>query len=71
MRVEKEKDKLISDENNLPVIFENLENVIILPKAEVGSFFYKRKLTMPNLTAMTFIKIGYCPIWTEAMSGRA
>ena len=70
MRAEKAKDKANSDKNTLLVVFD-LENVITLRKAEVGSFFYKRKLTMYNLTAMTSSKRGYCAIWTEAISGHA
>ena len=54
MQKEKTKDKLNGNENLL-VVFD-LENVINLPKAEVGSFFYKRKLTLYNLTAMTSTK---------------
>ena len=42
-----------------------------VPKTEFGSFFYKRKLTMYNLIAMTSSKRGYCATWTEAISGRA
>ena len=42
-----------------------------LPKPNAGSFFYKRKLTLYNLMAMTSSKLGYCAIWTECMSGRA
>ena len=64
MRKEKRKDKLNGNENCLLVVF-NLENVINLPKAEIGSFFYKRKLTLHNFTAMTSTKQGYCAIWTE------
>ena len=41
MREEKNKDKLITNENCLLVVFD-LENVITLPKADVESFFYKR-----------------------------
>lgn len=70
MRAEKNRDKLIDGEKSLLVVFD-LENVITLPKAEVGSFFYKRKLTLYNLTAMTSTKQGYCALWTECMSGRA
>ena len=70
MRAEKAKDKANSDKNTLLVVFD-LENAITLPKAEVGSLFYKRKLTMYNLTAMTSSKRGYCAIWTGAISGRA
>ena len=34
-------------------------------------FFYKRKLTLYNLTAQTSTKPGYFAIWTELTSGRA
>ena len=57
------KDKL--------VITFDLENVINVPHAEISSFFYKRKLTLYNLTAHASLgKKGYCAIWTEIMSGR-
>ena len=51
MREEKNKDKLIINETRLLVVFD-LENVITLSKADIGSLFYKRKLTLYNLTAM-------------------
>ena len=51
MRIEKEKDKInIKTENKILVVVD-LENIITLPKADVGLFFYNRKLTMYNLTA--------------------
>ena len=53
MREKKDKDKLlIKDENYLLVVFD-LENVITLPKADVRSFFYKRRMPLYNLIAMT------------------
>ena len=61
MRIEKSKDKSITDKKTLLVVFD-LENVINVPKAEVGTFFYKRKLTVYNLTAMTSRKQGYCAV---------
>ena len=70
MREEKNKDKLTTNENCLLVVFD-LENEITLPKADVVSFFYKRKLTLYNLTAMISSKQGYCAIWTKCMSGQA
>ena len=70
MREKKNKDKLTTNENCLLVVFD-LENEITRPKADVVSFFYKRKLTLYNLTAMTFSKQGYCAIWTKRMSGQA
>ena len=60
----------MSDRKSLMVVFD-LENVITLPKSEGGSFFYKRKLNLYNLTVMTSSKQGYCALWTECMSGRA
>ena len=70
VREKKNKDKLITNENCLLVVFD-LENLITLPKADIGSYCYKRKLTLYNLTPMTSSKQGYCAIWTECMSGRA
>ena len=67
MREEKKKDK--EDGSILLVIFD-LENVVTLPKADVSSFFYKRKLTVYNLTAVCKGK-GYCAIWSEVLAGRA
>ena len=70
MRSEKNKDKVSCKGNKLMIVFD-LQNVITLPKAEVSSFFYKRKLILYNLTAQTSTKQGYCAIWTEVTSGRA
>ena len=70
MQKQKNKVKLITIENSLLVLFD-LENVITLPKTNTGSFFYKRKFTLYNLTAMTSSKQCYCAIWTECMLGWA
>ena len=51
MQEEKNKDKLTINENYLLVVVD-LENVITLTKANIGSFFYKRKLTLSTLTEM-------------------
>ena len=69
MRYEKERDKKMSKETLL--LSYDLQNVITLPKADVGTFFYKRKLNLYNLTAKTSTKLGYCAIWSEVTSGRA
>ena len=58
IRKEKQNDKSTIQENELSIVFD-LENVINLPKAEVGSFFYKRKLNLFNLTAVASDKQGY------------
>ena len=56
MREEKNTVKLIKDENYLLVVFY-LENVITLPNADACSFFYKRKVTIYNLTVITSKKV--------------
>ena len=49
----------------------DLENVISLPKANVGNFYYKRKLSQYNLTGHCSLnKKGYCVLWHELMAGR-
>lgn len=47
MREERRKDK----EEGVPVLLFDLENVIGLPRAEISSFFYLRKLKSYNVTA--------------------
>ena len=50
MKIEKEKGKINQRKNKILVVFD-LENIITLPKSDVGSIFYQRKLSMYNLTA--------------------
>lgn len=58
--------------NNSLVISFDLENVFSLPRSNVSSAFYKRKLNTYNLTAIVHkSKKGYCSIWSEDRSGRA
>ena len=53
------------------IVCIDLENVISLPKSNVGNFYYKRKLSQYNLTGHCSLnKKGYCVLWHEAMSGR-
>lgn len=49
MKIEKEKGKINQRKNKILVVFD-LENIITLPKSDVGSIFYQRKLSMYNLT---------------------
>ena len=68
------------DRSNLsiPLLCFDLENVFPLPRGNVSSFFYKRKITTFNLTAIlsfqrrTGEKINevYCCIWSEFEAGR-
>ena len=73
--VEKQQMRIVRNAHraatNQLVISFDLQNVINLPHAEISSFFYKRKLTLYNLTAHVSIgKKGYCAIWIEMMAGR-
>ena len=54
MRKEKESDKSMIQENKLIITFD-FENLINLPKAEDGSFLYKRKQNLYNLTTKRHI----------------
>ena len=65
-----EKD-IAKTDNSILLLVCDLQNVVTLPKAEVSSFFYKKKLTMYNLTAKISTKKGYCAVWNELISGRA
>lgn len=59
-------------QQNVPVLLFDLQNVILTPHAEISSLFYLRKLSVYNLTAYyTTTKKVYCALWTEAMAGRA
>ena len=49
----------------------DLQNVLTCPKAEVGKFFYKSKLSVYNLTAhLSLNNQVYCAIWSENLFGR-
>lgn len=54
------------------VICYDLQNVFALPKANVSSFYYRRKFSVFNLTGhCNKNKKTYCAIWHEALSGRS
>ena len=66
-RAEREKDRAEAK----AVLCFDMENVITLPRANVSNFFYKRKLTVYNLTIHSSVdKAVYCCIWNETDSGR-
>lgn len=70
MRLERNMDKNINP-NTIVVCFD-LENVINLPKTNVGCAFYKRKLNVYNMTAHVNVSSQvYCAIWNEALVGRS
>ena len=57
--------------SDVPVVCFDLENVISLPHANVSSMFYKRKLSMYNLTGhLSCGKQAYSVLWHEGEAGR-
>lgn len=70
-REQRHKDTACEDPKVLVVSFD-LENVFALPRTNVSSAFYKRKLNVYNMTArVSRTKKAYCGIWNEAVCGRA
>lgn len=73
MRNEREKDRNNKNPTTAIICFD-LENVLPLPKTNVGSAFYKRKLNMYNMTVhlqMTSHSQVYCALWHEGIVGRS
>ncbi|XP_067681124.1 uncharacterized protein [Haliotis asinina] len=65
-----ERDRDREDREKLVVCFD-LENVLSCPQANISSFFYRRKLSVYNLTAHCSLDSqGYCAIWNETQAGR-
>lgn len=76
MKAERDFDRQHAEIGSVVVAFD-LENVIGLPKTDVGPAFYKRKINAYNLTghavqrsASGIRKERYCAVWSETMCGR-
>lgn len=66
----KERDRDRKNATTCIVCFD-MQNVITCPRANVSSFFYKRKLNVYNLTAHCSLnKKAYNAIWAETTAGR-
>ena len=63
----------IQMDNECAIICFDFENVLTLPRANIKSFFFNRKLSVFNLTAHGSVgkAAGYCAIWCEGLRGRA
>ena len=61
-------DKECADPTTLVVSFD-LENIFALPKSDVSSHFYRRKMTTYNMTACVQRTKAYCAVWSENLSG--
>ncbi|XP_047144327.1 uncharacterized protein LOC124817910 [Hydra vulgaris] len=69
-KTERENDRQNVD-SKTAIVCIDLENVLNLPRANVGNFYYKRKLSNYNLTGHCSLnRKGYCILWHEAMTGR-
>jgi len=70
MRIERDNDKIIGPKST--VVCFDLENVLTLPKINLGCAFYKRKLNCYNLTA--YLNLNgqiYCAVWNEGLVGQS
>ena len=64
---ERDADRSNKSPEHAVVCFD-LQNVISLPRSNISSFFYRRKLSVYNLTAhfsSVTDKHGYCAIWSK------
>ena len=72
LREERDSDRDIDSEDTAVITFD-LQNVITCPRADVGDHFYKRKLSVYNLTGHSKVngeKDVYCVVWNECHAGR-
>ena len=71
-KIERDKDRQLI-EPNTSIVCIDLENVLSLPKSNVGNSFYKRKLSCYNLTGHCSLnKKAYCAycgmkVWLAAL----
>ncbi|CAG9770205.1 unnamed protein product [Ceutorhynchus assimilis] len=66
-RNEKQKDK---EAENCNVYTMDLQSVLLSPKSNVSSLYYKTKLIVHNFTVFNLkTKDGYCYIWHEGQGG--
>lgn len=76
LKVERDRDRNNINPNMLIICFD-LQSIFSLPKGFSSTFYYKRKLTVFNMTATVCMKskeepnITYCAIWSEVHSGRS
>ncbi|RUS83143.1 hypothetical protein EGW08_009090 [Elysia chlorotica] len=68
---EAERNKDRKDDQAFVICFD-LENVFSLPRANISSFFYKRKLSVYHMTAHCSVGgKSYGALWHEAQNGRS
>lgn len=69
-KVERTVDRQNRDPSTAIICYD-MQNVFSLPRGYASNYYYKRKLSVFNLTGICNLnKITYCAIWNEAFSGR-
>jgi len=66
-----DRQSVTNDECRAVLCFD-LQNVILVPRANVSNFYYKRKLSVYNLTghlATSTSSDAFCSLWHEGQSG--
>ncbi|KAE8737783.1 hypothetical protein FOCC_FOCC016751 [Frankliniella occidentalis] len=65
----KQKDRTVAEKDkNFAVISFDLQKQLPCPRSEVGTFFYKNKLSVYNLTIFHEVeRIGHCYLWHEGL----
>ena len=64
---ERDKDRKLKDG---AVVCFDMQNFLTCPRANISSFFYRRKFNVYNLTAHCSLdKQAYCAFWGENVSG--
>lgn len=74
-KIERDKDRMSVSNNTIVVCFD-LQSTFNLPKGFSSVFYYKRKLSVYNMTATvctqnTNDRITYCAVWSEGLCGRS
>ena len=68
---EEHKEKCICDKTTVAIAFD-LEQVLLCPKLNVSSRYYKKKLSVYNLTTYNLDDRSVnCYLWHEGVGGRA
>lgn len=75
LKAERDADRKNIDPGTLIICYD-MQSVFSLPKGFASSFYYKRKLSVFNLTGTVCFpnskeKITYCAVWSEVHSGRS
>lgn len=61
----------LSNARKVDIIHVDLQKVLIVPRAEVSGFYYKRRFAIYNFTVYDMaVKTGKCFVWNEIIANR-